>query len=748
MNTERNAELQPAHTMEYPSVGEFVRHQLNTATSALSVGAQVWEWLGYGLLLLTAAAMRLWDLGYRAQHHDESLHSFYSWQLADGGGFAHNPLMHGPLQFEANAAIFLLFGDSDYTSRLLYALAGIALVALPFFFRSRLGRLGAFFTSVMLAFSPAMLYFSRFARNDILMAVWVLGLVICLWRFIDEGKQRYIYIAAALLALAFATKETAYMVTALLGLFLALMLFATHFPRIIQSAGIQVGETSSAAAIGRIVSSFWRNSTNIPGTSGAAAFLLVLVTITLPLWSAAIGIFQETSLLSWTNLTFIAEDGTDRVGAPVGGATLIAFVLATGLAVVSVVVGSLWNQRVWMIAAGVFYIIWLLLYTTFLTNPGGINSGVWDGLGYWIAQQDVARGNQPWYYYLIITPLYEFLPVVLSITAAVYYWVKRKRDAFTLFLLFWVGMTLLLFTIASEKMPWLLVNIALPLIVLAGKFLGELVSRIQWRSLVSADGIAILAGVPAFLFALYKLALFGTGDGDAAPLMGTAYALAVAALIAGSVYLVRRLSLRQFAVFAVIPFSLVLLGLTVRAGVVAAYHNGDVPVEMLVYTQTSPDIPLLVKEIEHSNAYGEGGSLSFSIDDTSGFTWPWAWYLRHSNKYQVGYRGFDASEFESAELKYPVVLVHSNNNPEAEQSLQGIYTDGERIRHRWWFPEHTYRHLTPAKIISGLVDREAWRSLADYWLFRKGVRHIIGSEDAYVYFAPDFPQNFQPYQLE
>ena len=192
--------------------------------SLAGVSLLLWELIAYGALLTGAAVMRLWDLGFRAVHHDESLHSFYSWQLAQGSGFRHDPLMHGPFQFEATAAIFFIFGDSDYTSRLLYAVAGIALVALPLFFRSRLGRLGALFTSVMLAFSPALLYFSRFARNDILMAVWVLGLVICMWRYIDadskdEGKNRYIYIAAALLALAFASKETSYLITALLGLF-------------------------------------------------------------------------------------------------------------------------------------------------------------------------------------------------------------------------------------------------------------------------------------------------------------------------------------------------------------------------------------------------------------------------------------------------------------------------------------------------------------------------------------------------
>ena len=29
--------------------------------------------------------------------HDESLHTVYSWQLFDGRGYQHQPMMHGPL---------------------------------------------------------------------------------------------------------------------------------------------------------------------------------------------------------------------------------------------------------------------------------------------------------------------------------------------------------------------------------------------------------------------------------------------------------------------------------------------------------------------------------------------------------------------------------------------------------------------------------------------------------------------------
>ena len=55
------------------------------------------ELAAYAGLLVVAGVMRLWDLGSRAMHHDESLHAFYSWTLYKGDGYQHNPMMHGPL---------------------------------------------------------------------------------------------------------------------------------------------------------------------------------------------------------------------------------------------------------------------------------------------------------------------------------------------------------------------------------------------------------------------------------------------------------------------------------------------------------------------------------------------------------------------------------------------------------------------------------------------------------------------------
>ena len=47
--------------------------------------------------------------------------------------------------------------------------------------------------------------------------------------------------------------------------------------------------------------------------------------------------------------------------------------------------------------------------------------------------------------------MYEFLPFLIGIIAAVYF-LLRRRDSFTMFLVFWPLTTFLLYTVASEKM--------------------------------------------------------------------------------------------------------------------------------------------------------------------------------------------------------------------------------------------------------------------------------------------------------
>ena len=168
------------------------------------------ELAAYGLLVLVALGLRLIDLGDRPFHHDESQDAYFSYLFFTQGDYEYNPLLHGPLRFYLTAGMYGLFGDSDFTARLAPALMGTLMVPLPYLLRAQLGRVGAFVAAALLAFGPSYLYFSRFAREDIYFAAISLGLLVVTFRFLDRPRRHQPALIGALLALAFATKETTF----------------------------------------------------------------------------------------------------------------------------------------------------------------------------------------------------------------------------------------------------------------------------------------------------------------------------------------------------------------------------------------------------------------------------------------------------------------------------------------------------------------------------------------------------------
>ena len=94
-------------------------------------------------------------------------------------------------------------------------------------------------------------------------------------------------------------------------------------------------------------------------------------------------------------------------------------------AAVSVAIGWWWKRRVWLIATAIFLGITIPFFTTFFTNGVGLGTGFVGSLGYWLEQQGVKRGSQPIYYYFVVTPIYEYLPMLISSIAAIFYSIRR-----------------------------------------------------------------------------------------------------------------------------------------------------------------------------------------------------------------------------------------------------------------------------------------------------------------------------------
>lgn len=695
------------------------------------------EIVAYITLLIAAGVMRFWDLGLRALHHDESLHAYFSWQLFGGNGYIHNPMMHGPLQFELNAALFYIFGVTDFTARSLYAAFGVLLILCPVLIRDKLGRLGCFITALLLTFSPALLYFSRFARNDILIAVWTFALIAFLWRYLDSGKNKYLYGAVIALALSFSSKESTYFTVGILSIYLALVLIHRNIYLIYKQNNLYgISIIHAFLRVIKILCRKFNEIRSLQNISRETAFLIILWTISLPLWSGFVSIFQITG----SNLVLASEIGPN-IGSPTGGGLVIAGIVIGICFLVGSIIGLRWNWKVWLTCALLFYIPWILFHTTFFDNINGVGSGLWQSLGYWVVQQAESRGNQPSYYYLLIIMLYEFLPLLVSIAAVIYYF--KKKDVFAKFLIFWSLATFLIYTVASEKMPWLLVHITLPMIVLSGKLLGDYLKNETISTYINLKVSSLILLTLAFLFFVWRLAFFGIDGQSDNFWMLVLLIFGTVLVLFGFVFLLRGDFYKNSLKVICVTLILILFGLTIRSGFVATYKNGDIPVEMLVYTQTSPDVPALARHIS-TIELKSGSKPTVDVDATSGFQWPWAWYLRDIAL--AGYPQY-GQQLPSSMMEQQVLIIHSQNKLAVQQPVKDKYGEGSRFRHRWWFPEHTYRDLSLKKIVKSIFDRSTWVRSMDYFVYRD-LNHNLSSEDAYVYFDDAEMRKFRSLELE
>ncbi len=675
------------------------------------------DFLVFAAIVVAAGLLRFWDLGDRAVHHDESLHGYYSWVLSEGGGFIHNPLLHGTVQFIATGVVFWLVGASDATLRLLPALAGTIVVALPWLlFRDRLGVWGAVIASGLLAVSPGILYFSRFARNDIYIVLITLILFWTMWAYMDSRRFRYLVIAAAALAVGFATKEIVYLIVLVPITYLVL----SH-----------LGWAGRLKAHPR----HWP-----PG----AVYALVLITLVLPMGAAGIALFQNVLGIHLANPdanvqaeASVVSHLPGPVGAPISqgpgvvsgimdflrgddaapslpqqltnpeAGTLfgvqsidVAALVFLGLLGLAAVIGMVWSRSQWPVIAGVFWLTVAALFTTVFSNGAGLGSGVWQSLGYWVAQQEVARGSQPWYYYGMVLGTYDLLPLLAAgVTGIVIIKRRPASPSFDTFLLYWLLLMAALLMAAGEKMPWLSIHLSLPIILLAARGLGE---YIPW-----------VAGV------LREL-----------PTRADARVVGHAALVGALA---------------------ILLILTARSSLRASFDNGDVPVELLIYTQTAPALAEAADEIErYAAATGEGHTLPLTIDTAGGFSWPWHWYLRDygSVEYRclggAGLCGEGAQPVTPENAPQGRIMVINHDSARNIQGGDALYGSEGRvlIPLRWWFPEDTYRGedyagLGMQDIARGALDPAAWSTIWTYWAYREPPDRL-GRSDVYVYFPRDY----------
>lgn len=738
------------------------------------------ELLAFGLLVVLSVIAHLWGLGHMAMHHDESVTSWTSWRYYTGAtgfncagdrlapSYCYDPVYHGPAYYVLSLISFFLFGDGEAQARLPEALAGIGLTLSAWMLRPYFGRAGTLAAAALLTFAPSLLYFTRFSRHDALILLWAFWMVLGVFRYLDTRRPRYLYLFGAATALAMATHELYYILFFIFGMFLIIRLADELLPRRNVLIGLAV-----ALAV-------------------SLALMLLNPPITAQLRGGGLGLLFST-VLGMGLLLMRAWPPAPRF---------------------SDTLRALWyeERQVLGTAAGILVATFVLLFSNFFTDPRGILDGLYQGLAYWLgSQHEFARGKQPWYYYLMLLPVYEPIALIGALSAAsllltwgrarialacwmligallIYgagllgglgivlslaliglavYTLLGGRPAaatrargtrasaaapaaevagaddgiepaetpaalpqpawvpaplFPLFLAFWFIGALVAFSWAGEKMPWLVTHIALPGNLLAAWAIGRLIDAVEWRAIADRRAALIPAALTlalvALSVALWRLSAAGEGQAGQAALLQALVPLLIAGLlIFGLLTIGQRVGGKITRIICALTIFGLLAAYTVRASWMVVYDHPDTPIEMLIYVQSPPDVPLIVDELR-TLAINLTRNRRLADDPTGGHTmpiildagdenadgslaWPYQWYLRDFQRIESRKADFFANATADSflvpvdrnqpdgEKEYaPVVMVYVPHITDAtRQALEENYVKRYDSKLNWYFPE-------------------------------------------------------------
>jgi predicted membrane-bound mannosyltransferase/DNA-binding beta-propeller fold protein YncE len=632
-----------------PSLGEWLQRRW-------LFGLAYWQALLVGSLAVALVLTRFYNLGDRAMHHDESMHAKFAWDTFRGQIYKYNPLLHGPFQFLSVAGSFWLFGATEATARAVPAIFGVALVALTFLWRRWLGTAGWLFALGIFVFSPSFIYFSRMLREDSYTATWTLLAATGLVGYVIHRRRAWFYAFCAGLAFAFATKESTYITAFIWGTFMILSFLwergSTMQRRVI-----------AGAVVGAILSTIWFSVIGYGKQEFANVALMlfkvkllgyVLAGLTGLVAGAVAGYLFHQFAPAGSPSAPGSSSRKQRVSGR-AGRTEGTFTTAWR---------ALWNDKDGFWGAGtfwggviVFFAIFFVLFSSLFTNLPGIREGLIGSIQYWLEQHGVQRGNQPWFYYLLLLGAYETLPLVFGLVAAVFY--LRRPTWFTTFLIWWWVVAWVIYSWAGEKMPWLVIHIATPMVLLAARYLGELAvtaTRGVWEKRLAFGGFAVLAAW------------------------------------------------------------------TIHTGWPVNFERPDTPRDLLVYTQTAPDVKKVMADIERISLEQTGDARGIGITVQSGTWWPFSWYLRD-------FKNADYPPNLSSPATKPIVLVALEDDEKNRPYLQG-YTR-TKYKMRWWYPED-YRSLKPSSFVD-LFQKKEVRDGLWKWLMYRETTQPLGSYDFYVY---------------
>ena len=229
--------------------------------------------LGLLFATLLALGLRCPDLAVRPMHNDEAVNAVKLRPLLEQGTYRYDPQEHhGPTLSYFALAWTRVTGAGNFTTlsearlRGLTVLFGVGLILLLPLVLDGLGRGATVCSAVLIAISPAMVFYSRYFIHEMLLVFFTFLALAAFWRFYRDGKIRWAVIAGAAMGLMQSTKETFVLSLAAAGVALLVNKLWTRSGDVPAAGARKLGKPVAAAILAWFVvvvvflSSFFSNA--------------------------------------------------------------------------------------------------------------------------------------------------------------------------------------------------------------------------------------------------------------------------------------------------------------------------------------------------------------------------------------------------------------------------------------------------------------------------------------------------------
>lgn len=418
-------------------------------------------WLaGCAAITALAAFLRFYWLELKPLHHDEGVNGFFLITLFRDGIYKYDPSnYHGPTLYYVSLAFTNIFGLNTISIRSSVAIFGVLTVILAFFLKDYIGKIGSLAAALFLALSPGMVFISRYFIHEMLFVFFSFGIVVGVLYFIEKRKAGIFAIAmmALLLFICFLPNVLSLANTfgednpgltwfVRLGLFGVEAVLIFLLLRILLSwregSGIYLMLASASAVL------LFATKETAFITVGTMLIACLCVWIWRKIYRAAIGEPKPNELepveLNWTTFRARLGSGNDLM------------ILLAAISVVFIYVG-------------------VLFFSSFFTYAEGV-TGAFKAYAIWTKTGNKDHTQNGYWAYFKWGKQLE-LPIFLLAAGGTLIAFAKARHRFAMFTGLWAFGLLLAYSIIPYKTPWLALSFILPMCVIAGYAVNELLSN-------------------------------------------------------------------------------------------------------------------------------------------------------------------------------------------------------------------------------------------------------------------------------